>query len=385
LRHHKKRGLDALSSFYSFRRHAALLLTASMLLSGPAVESARADAVSIRPVATAFRPPSGQALAYAQAALETLRTYSLHRDSANWPALRESLSAALGGASQVSDTYGAIARLARQVDPHSGFLTPAEYRSYTAERPSPETSPAAARAAVVEGRFGYLSLPSFLGTGRLRSTAYADALLLALLSQDSLGVCAWIVDLRSNGGGNCYPMLAGLGPLVGEGTLGYFVHAGGSRSAWQFSPGTFFVRNDGGDTTRATSTVSARMRRGVFPVAVLIGSGTASSGEVVATAFRGRRATRFFGQPTAGATTGNRLVRLADGAALNVTSSRFADRTGKTVDGPLVPEEPVAPGQWAGLTFDPVVQAAVYWLKTLRACEPNVKQTESPSRRGSQP
>ena len=33
----------------------------------------------------------------------------------------------------------------------------------------------------------------------------------------------WIVDLRGNGGGNMWPMLAGIGPILGEGIAGYFI------------------------------------------------------------------------------------------------------------------------------------------------------------------
>ena len=33
----------------------------------------------------------------------------------------------------------------------------------------------------------------------------------------------WIIDLRENWGGDMYPMIAGLAPIIGEGTYGYFV------------------------------------------------------------------------------------------------------------------------------------------------------------------
>ncbi len=34
----------------------------------------------------------------------------------------------------------------------------------------------------------------------------------------------WILDLRYNGGGNMHPMMAGLGPLIGEGIVGKLVN-----------------------------------------------------------------------------------------------------------------------------------------------------------------
>ena len=34
----------------------------------------------------------------------------------------------------------------------------------------------------------------------------------------------WIVDLRGNYGGNIWPMIAGVGPVLGEGIIGWIVY-----------------------------------------------------------------------------------------------------------------------------------------------------------------
>jgi predicted enzyme related to lactoylglutathione lyase len=73
-------------------------------------------------------------------------------------------------------------------------------------------------------------------------------------------------------------------------------------------------------------------------VAVLTDSLTASSGEAVAVAFRGRPNARSFGWPTTGVSSANRTVFLPDGARLYVTASVYADRTGRTYGGSLVPD-----------------------------------------------
>ena len=75
------------------------------------------------------------------------------------------------------------------------------------------------------------------------------------------------------------------------------------------------------------------------PVAVLIGPHTTSSGEMTAIAFRGRPATRFFGEPTAGYTTGNQVFDLSDGAHLVVTSVYVEDRNGVGFTGAISPDE----------------------------------------------
>jgi carboxyl-terminal processing protease len=75
-------------------------------------------------------------------------------------------------------------------------------------------------------------------------------------------------------------------------------------------------------------------------VAVLTDGRTASSGEAVAVAFRGRPGVLSYGAATYGFSTGNETVRLPDGALLRITSSRFADRTGLVYGGPLPVDVP---------------------------------------------
>ena len=64
------------------------------------------------------------------------------------------------------------------------------------------------------------------------------------------------------------------------------------------------------------------------PVAVLVGSRTASSGEAAALRFIGRPGARTVGQPTDGFTTGNSDYGLADGARLLFPTGRIRDRLG---------------------------------------------------------
>jgi len=74
------------------------------------------------------------------------------------------------------------------------------------------------------------------------------------------------------------------------------------------------------------------------PLAVLIGPQTASSGEAVAVAFRGRPHTVIFGQRSRGLSTSNNQFRLSDGAILNLSVSVFADRQGRRYGDELDPD-----------------------------------------------
>jgi C-terminal processing protease CtpA/Prc len=95
-------------------------------------------------------------------------------------------------------------------------------------------------------------------------------------------------------------------------------------------------------------------------VAVLTGARTASSGEAVAIAFRGRARTRSFGAPTAGLTSANAAFDLPDASRIMLTTAIDVDRDGKRYDGPLVPDELVRSD--GGDTTDVVLGAARSWL-----------------------
>ncbi|HEY8234234.1 MAG TPA: hypothetical protein VIJ10_16340 [Vicinamibacteria bacterium] len=95
----------------------------------------------------------------------------------------------------------------------------------------------------------------------------------------------------------------------------------------------------------------------------------ASSGEAITISFRGRPATRSFGEPTAGLPTSNQAFPLVDDAVLVVMVSREADRTGRIYEGRIPPDDAV-PIDWTkvGSEDDPVLARAVAWLRSQPQC-----------------
>jgi carboxyl-terminal processing protease len=203
-----------------------------------------------------------------------------------------------------------------------------------------EERPTGQRLSVTDSRLsvGYLSLP---GSGARRYAGTVRAL------RRRIGrVSGWVIDLRRHTGGNMWPVIAGLGPILGPGPVGAFVDADG-----------VVTRRWSGSASRAS----------VVPVAVLQGPLTGSSGEALVVSFRGRPVSRTFGQCTYGLPTANQPFALADGALLFLTTAREADRSGRVYDGPIEPDEHVDI-DWAalGTPNDPVLGAAVAWLTTAR-------------------
>ena len=126
----------------------------------------------------------------------------------------------------------------------------------------------------------------------------------------------WIVDLRGNGGGNMWAMLAGIGPILGDGEPGAALKGEGTMGTWYYEDGKAGWRNDAKDSYYARTVGAAMRLTGTPPVAVLIDRDTGSSGEGIAIAFRGRPDTRFFGESTAGAATSTFPYTLSDGAQI---------------------------------------------------------------------
>ena len=197
---------------------------------------------------------------------------------------------------------------------------------------------------------------------------FADKLheiVLELQAQDPDG---WIIDLRGNGGGNMWPMLAGIGAVLGEGKLGAFESPDGHPESW------FYKAGAAGTTTQNEDTeTSARVEKPPFVLsgtpwaAVLLDRGTASSGEAIAISFAGRPHARSFGEHTAGFSTSNEMYTLSDGAALFLCNGIEADRTGRSYPDGIDPDVKLpSPGLRPSEVNDAVIQAAADWIAASR-------------------
>lgn len=155
-------------------------------------------------------------------------------------------------------------------------------------------------------------------------------------------------------------MLTAVGPILGDGRAVGYRGRDGTTSWYGYRDGTGSVV---GQPVSPTVGRPARLPRPRPPVAVLTSRLTASAGEGVAIAFRGRPDARSFGEPTAGVPTGNARHRLPDGAELYLTEGVGVDRAGRAYQTRIRPDQPVA-SDWTryGTPGDPVLRAAAAWL-----------------------
>ena len=148
-----------------------------------------------------------------------------------------------------------------------------------------------------------------------------------------------------------WPMVAGVGPIIGEGVLGYFINPAGFENVWEYRDGASW--NGGVMVQRVDAPYTLIRQRP--KVAVLVDNGIASSGEAVVIAFKQRPDTRFFGAATCGLSTANSSFTLSDGAQLILTVAVMADRTKARYGDSIQPDETVT---------DPTqtVQTAIEWI-----------------------
>ena len=304
--------------------------------------------------------------------LTLLETYSLERSTVDWPRLRQTVYQKAQGATTVRDLLPLYPFLFEQLRDDHGWLT---YQGKTYKWRNPARVPYANEAVkaalkaksgvlvkVLPGRVGYIQLPGIEAGGSLEEMRAA-----ARVVQDSLcrlplpSIRAWILDLRLNDGGAMAPMLAGIAPLLGDGHLGGFLDLHGKpEQQWYLRQGNFYV--DSMQVTTLENRCSAR--RPDLPIAVLLSGRTASSGEIVAISLKGRPATRFFGEPTYGATTANESYPIRGGAYLTIAASQDADRTGTAYKTSLTPDVLIPGGDnFTDLRQDAKVTAALKWLK----------------------
>lgn len=305
---------------------------------------------------------SDDAQKYLDDAINIVESIALNTSKVNWPLARLKAYAQAQGANASAETYAAIRAVLSELNDRHSFLLPPSEAKVNSENTSADSFQLVSET--LSGK-AYVSVPAYSGEHRGRQTAFANELQARLGKLSASSPCGWIVDLRSNTGGSMWPTLAGLAPILGNGVFGYLV--GSDRTL------DWFVRDNASGTGSTTNTQATQpvplIVEGKATVAVLFGAATGSSGEAITVSFIGRPHTRSFGQPTAGLSTGNRTVKLSDGATLVVTTTVFSDRNGKRYGGKIEPDEPVAAGpKGASLTDDPVVKAAIAWLDRQPGC-----------------
>jgi hypothetical protein len=340
---------------------------------------------------------SSSAEAYLRQVLDLMQAHALHTNEIDWPTVRAETLKRAAGAQTTTDTYPAIFYALTQLKERHSFLripdalSDAEkkrvttsmnailgsYKNQASDAPNAvfrdRLAPAGHLIPAGDVPLAYIVVPacasrhSNMQENQGDFQAYADSLHSIAATLQASHPSGWIVDLRGNGGGNMYPMIAGIGFILGEGPLGYFLSSKGSEEPWYYRQGSAGAVIGGKEATMVTIEREPLTLHDLPPVAVLLDSGTTSSGEAVAISFIRRPWTRTFGARTYGLSTGNTGFPLPDGASLFLCDVIEEDRDHRRYPDGIEPD--VVLSEPIGLPpeeSDPVIQAARQWLLSLR-------------------
>jgi hypothetical protein len=299
---------------------------------------------------------SPEAAKYLNDAFDIIEENSININKVNWGELRASCYPYARNAQTPANTYLAIICAIKGLhDNHSSFILPKPSSGLGVVTEAYTPPPV---AKLIQNKFGYVVVPEYAGS---YPGQFGTDMQKQIQRIDEQHPCGWIVDLRGNTGGNMWPMLIGIGPILGEGIVGSFISANGNQENWAYQDGK------GLDNGQVFIEIIGRPYFLVNPnppVAVLFDRTTMSSGEAIAISFIGRPNTRSFGGNSSGLTTANQGFPLSDGAMIILASAVEADRTGKIYGQSIIPDVQVA-----SINYGAIPDEALQWLGSQPACK----------------
>jgi C-terminal processing protease CtpA/Prc len=210
---------------------------------------------------------------------------------------------------------------------------------------------------LLKGKIGYLKI---VGIGpNVDVEKESKKIRESIITLHKQKVDKWIIDLRYNSGGNMNPMMAGIAPLVGNGIVGSIVTFKNEKLFdWEIKDANFIY----GGYQAVTLPDNPKFKSDP-KIAVLTSRWTVSSGEIVATAFKGRPNTKFFGETTGGYTTNDGWEIINDEVILVISTGIYCDRNGNVYE-KNIPVDVEIPFEVIKETNkDACILEAIKWLK----------------------
>ena len=282
---------------------------------------------------------------YLTETINLLEQKSVNRNEIDWNEFRIDIFQKAGNAKNIKDTYPAISYAVSKLnDSHSYFKPVTETEADSENKPLPMLSD-----EVTPEDIGYIRIPFCIGT-ESDNDVYIAKIREKIEAQSNKELKGWILDLRGNFGGNMWPMLLSIEPLIGNGTLGYFADADNKYRAWKLIEGKAYID----DQLIIETNIHFKKDLSNAFLAVLTDCQTASSGEAIAVAFKFRENSKSFGKPTFGVSTGCISHELSDGSTINLTETIFADRKKTKYGSSIIPDFEVEEDQ--------ALKAGIEWI-----------------------
>ena len=185
-----------------------------------------------------------------------IKTKSVHKKTIDWHRVDQAFQNKIDSARTVEDTLKAFVFVFKQLnDVHSAIYYQNQYFGHynevdkqTLEKIKPLLDRSTAqtgkiKTAILANHFGYILIPTIQAFGE-QITGYAQTIHDSLCKMHSSHTKGYIIDLRLNGGGNLYAMLAGLSSFLGNNKVGEEVDENGKTvRTWETKNGNFYQNN----------------------------------------------------------------------------------------------------------------------------------------------
>ena len=222
------------------------------------------------------------------------------------------------GAKKIEDTYAALDKVFEMIGDDKSYVINSRGEIVAGDKNAFDCIPGQKQTPALPNSIAYLDIP----TSQLSPEDIALAIQEQIKGRELEATDAWIIDLRSLTGGHFEAMLAGLGPILGDGVLGAFFYSDDKKEEWEYKNGASYV----GGVQRVAVPNSMEVLSPLPKVAVLIDGSTCREGEQIFAAILKRPNTQSFGNATAGRAFLEGEKNLPDGHKLYFVEAMLMDR-----------------------------------------------------------
>jgi len=289
-------------------------------------------------------------------AFQIVQAHALFKSQVDWHKQKDMLAGNINSSQlSIDNAHSIIKELLIEIgDGHSHLVTDNELST---QNDAATQYPESYMVHKNQKKYGYIQVPAFQATKHYSELDFVSDLSDRLQMMDSESLSGWVVDLQKNHGGNMWPMLAGLAPLLNVEVAGFFRDADGNDTPWTIGQSHVGIADT---VVLNLETSIPSVHQSDLPIAILTSNSTCSSGEAIVVAFRGAVRSRQFGQPTFGLSTANEGFRLSDGSMVWLTTSTFVDTPSREYGSRIFPEEKAYPNENKS-----AMDLAVDWMNSI--------------------
>lgn len=221
-------------------------------------------------------------------------------------------------------------------------------------------------AQMLKGKIAYLKIPHLFLYGPEQISEATTKIREKICSLKAKKPKGWIIDLRTNTGGNMYPMFAGLGEILPNISLSGDSRDGASfASNWHNAAGHFFMWGQPMTSTPLSCTEPTALNINESQkIAVLTSRYTASAGEAVASSLKSQKNIRLFGEITSGYSSTTGWFPLRENLILLPTVAYYISLDGTWHRNGVYPDQEIIEEiKLDSLTSGKMIETAIKWLK----------------------